>query len=226
MCDLSTGFAFACLSKAAAKARAWTRHFFLDAIAYATLVHLRVTAVHAACIAKNGRGILLCAPSGMGKSVLALKCAQRGWTFITDDVAYLVREADGRTILGKPAHLKFLPPASRLFPDIRWSISGADHAGESIIELRTAELEIPTAESCRADYLVFLHRQTRAATRLLPISSDDAFARLTAELPAFEKSVHQAQLKSLHMLSHLPAVELHYADVDAAVLKLDEVIRA
>jgi hypothetical protein len=189
-------------------------------------VHLRVTGIHAACVAKNGRGVLLCGPSGIGKSVLAFQCARLGWTFVTDDVAYLLRETESRTILGKPAYLKFLPSASGLFPDIPWRISGTDHAGESFVELQTADLGITTAESCQADYLVFLKREPAATTRLMPVGRDDAFARLTAELPAFERSVHEAHLKSLHILSHLPAVELHYADVDAAVLTLDEVIRA
>lgn len=224
MCDLAAGFAFCWLGKGAAASRAWTRHFFLDAIAYATLVHLHVTGVHAACVARNSRGVLLCGPSGMGKSVLALECARRGWTFVTDDVAYLLRESDGRTVLGKPARMKFLPSASGLFPDIAWKIPGSDPTGEPFVELPTADINIAIAELCEADYLVFLQRKPTAARDLLPIGSDETLARLAAELPAFEHSVHQAHLKSLEILSHLPAFELHYDHVEGAVPLLDDLI--
>lgn len=222
MCDFSAGFAFCWLTRRTAAAHAWTRHFFLDAIAYATLTYLHVTAVHAACITRNSVGVLLCGQSGIGKSVLALKCALQGWAFVTDDVAYLLRDSESRIVLGKPHRMKFLPSAATLLPGISWTASGADHTGEPFVELQTEQIDISTEPSCLADYLVFLQRPASGPSRLLPIDSSEAFARLVTELPVFESSVHEAHLRSLEILSRLPAFDLHYDDLDEAVLMLDK----
>lgn len=222
MCDFSTGFAFCWLTPRAAAARAWVRHFFLEAIAYATLTHLYVTAVHAACITKNGLGVLLCGESGIGKSVLALKCARNGWTFVTDDVSYLLRAAENGTVLGKPKRMKFLPSAASLFPDIEWTNSGADHDGEPFAELRTGQIGISTEQSCTAGYLIFLRRPTGGPAHVMPIDSNQAFARLVAELPVYEKSVYAEHLRSIEVLSRVRAFDLHYDDLDDAVRLLDD----
>ena len=223
VCDLAKGFAFGWLTRAAATARVWTRHFYLDAMAYCCLTHLYVTAVHAACITKNGRGVLLCGPSGMGKSVLALACAQNGWAFVTDDVAYLVREFENDMVLGRPDRMKFLPTGAALFPSIQWTKPGADHDGSPFLELRTQNIDIATAQSSTADYLVFLRRRPEiGSARLMPIDSGDVFARLVAELPVFETSVHAAHRQSLETLSRVPAFEMQYEHLSDAIRMLNQ----
>jgi len=222
MCDFSSGFAFCWLTRRVAAMRGCVRHFFLDAIVYASLTHLYVTAVHAACVTRHGVGVLLCGKSGAGKSVLALECARNGWTFVTDDVTYLLREAENRTVLGKPERMKFLPSAADLFPDIEWAPSGADHAGDPFIELRTERLPISTQPSCTADYLVFLRREASTSPDVTPVEREEALARLATELPVFERHVHEAHLRSVEMLSHLPAFDLRYDNLGDARLMLDK----
>ncbi|TNJ41173.1 HPr kinase/phosphorylase [Phaeobacter sp. B1627] len=41
--------------------------------------------LHASCVAYDGRGILLCGPSGSGKSALALELMARGARLVADD---------------------------------------------------------------------------------------------------------------------------------------------
>jgi hypothetical protein len=226
VCDLSTGFSFCWLTRAAANAQVWARHFFLDAMVYCSLTHLYTTAVHAACISKNGRGTLLCGPSGVGKSVLALACAREGWAFVTDDVAYLVRDAEGEMVLGKPDRMKFLPAGAALFPGIQWLEPGADHDGTPFLELRTEEAVIPTAQSCTADYLIFLRRPNTGHPRLIPIGSDEVFARLLADIPVYEKSVHAAHRRSVEILSRVPAFELQYSHLGEAIGILNQLAGA
>lgn len=57
--------------------------------------------VHASCVARDGRAVLLIGKSGSGKSDLALRLIDRGWTLVADDYARL-ENADGR-ILASPA---------------------------------------------------------------------------------------------------------------------------
>ena len=47
--------------------------------------------VHAASVARHGRGIAVCGPSGFGKTTLALALRDRGWTVFSDEFAVLDR---------------------------------------------------------------------------------------------------------------------------------------
>src|SRR3546814_13636569 len=68
-------------------------------------------AVHANCVALDGRAVLLMGASGSGKSDLALRLIHRGWSLVSDD--YVTLECRGRKLLAPPpAHI-----ASRL--DVR-----------------------------------------------------------------------------------------------------------
>jgi hypothetical protein len=103
VCDLRDGFAFCRLTEKVAQDRTWMRQRFLDGMVLCMLVCREVTPIHASCVMKNGRGLLLCGRSGAGKSSMAFACASRGWTFVTDDVAYLRRGVADRVVLGTRA---------------------------------------------------------------------------------------------------------------------------
>ncbi|OAG74221.1 HPr kinase [Gluconobacter japonicus] len=40
---------------------------------------------HASCVARDGKAILLCGPSGVGKSILALQLIETGFSLVSDD---------------------------------------------------------------------------------------------------------------------------------------------
>lgn len=58
--------------------------------------------LHATSVAINGRAVLLCGVSGIGKSDLALRLIDRGATLISDDYT-LVKRVDGRLVATAPA---------------------------------------------------------------------------------------------------------------------------
>lgn len=49
--------------------------------------HPELLWLHAGAIAKNGRATLIAAPSGQGKSTLSTLLVDKGWRFLSDDVA-------------------------------------------------------------------------------------------------------------------------------------------
>ncbi|WP_417517130.1 HPr kinase/phosphorylase [Minwuia sp.] len=60
--------------------------------------------VHATCIARDGRGLLITGPSGSGKSDLALRMLGRGWLLVADDRTELDRQ-DGKVLASAPERL-------------------------------------------------------------------------------------------------------------------------
>jgi len=50
--------------------------------------------IHGTCVALDGAGVLLCGPSGSGKSDLALRLIDGGAFLVADDLTRLVRQGD------------------------------------------------------------------------------------------------------------------------------------
>ena len=116
---------------------------------------------HAACVARDGRGVLLCGDSGAGKTSLAYHLARNGWTYVSDNECWIVRER-GTLVAGNPARLRFRDSAVELFPELR-GIAPRLHAnGKMSVETAAGALGIATAEQCCATRVVFLRRQPGA----------------------------------------------------------------
>ncbi|URD62002.1 HPr kinase/phosphatase C-terminal domain-containing protein [Sphingomonas sp. KRR8] len=63
--------------------------------------------IHATTVASDGRAVLICGPSGSGKSDLALRLIDRGWQLVSDDQTIVhrsgatLRASAPSTIAGK-----------------------------------------------------------------------------------------------------------------------------
>ena len=60
---------------------------------------------HASSVALDGRAVLLCGPSGSGKSDLALRLLDRGFTLVSDDRTIVRRQGD-KLITSAPDTIK------------------------------------------------------------------------------------------------------------------------
>ncbi len=56
--------------------------------------------LHAGCVAKEGRGLLLAGTSGSGKSTLTAALVRDGWDFLSDDTVFIAPQADMTIGLG------------------------------------------------------------------------------------------------------------------------------
>ena len=61
--------------------------------------------LHASCVAIDGRAVLIGGPSGSGKSDLALRLLDRGFTLVSDDRT-IVRRDGARLIASAPETIK------------------------------------------------------------------------------------------------------------------------
>src|SRR5437868_13064197 len=60
--------------------------------------------LHASSVALDGRAVLISGPSGSGKSDLALRLLDRGFTLVSDDQTIVKRDGD-RLIASAPANI-------------------------------------------------------------------------------------------------------------------------
>jgi serine kinase of HPr protein (carbohydrate metabolism regulator) len=64
-------------------------------------LRLSAETVHASTVATDGRAVLITGPSGSGKSDLALRLLDRGFTLVSDDQT-IVRKDGGRLVASAP----------------------------------------------------------------------------------------------------------------------------
>jgi len=226
VCDLTTGFASCWLSASTVANGAYLRYHFLDAMALLLIEALYLTPIHAACIAFEGCGLLLCGDSGAGKSSLSFACARRGWTFISDDSSFLVRGGKHNVVVGNPYHLHFRESATELFADLKSHRLAPRINGEIAIELTTANMpEIITSPQSRIDFLVFINRRASGPPSLRPFSKERASVVLEQVVCYGEQHVREAQKLALRDLLCQEVLELQYSDLDSAIGCLEDLVR-
>jgi len=224
-CDLNTGFGFACISRIALQHRLYFRYHFLEPLVMVLVSGFCAPALHAACVGCLGRGILLCGNSGAGKSTLAYACARAGFTYISDDASYLLRDSEHPRVAGHSHQVRFRPSSVRFFPELQGRELTPRLEGKPSIEVPTSELPgLITAQEARVHYLILLKRSPFAAAELRPISIGIALERLHESLfPVAE--IRSLQIAALQQLATVQAFEFHYWDLDDAVRCLETLAR-
>jgi hypothetical protein len=221
ICDLKTGFAFAWLTEDALWDRGYARYHFIEAIALILISTSYATPIHAACVSRHGRGVLLCGESGAGKSTLAYACARSGWTFTSDDSSYLRHNARELRVVGNSHQLRFRPSARDLFPEIRDRGITPRAEGKPSIEVPTAELPgIVTADETLVHHIIFLNRvaTAHAELRSLPKEAAQQYFQQYLQLPG---KIRERQSEALKSISTADVYELRYQDLQQAIDCLD-----
>lgn len=220
VCDTNTHTGIAWLTAAAVEDPAYFRYHFLEGMALEMIVSLHCTPFHAACVARNGRGVLLCGDSGAGKSSLSYACARRGWTYLSDDASYLLRHtAADRIVLGHPHRVRLRPDAPRLFSELADLQPSRRGNGKLSLDVRTAHLQ--TSRQTRVDRIVILRRGSK--NQLLP--ADERIARDICE-PIFywwdARISREQQLGFDTLLAASEVYSLEYSNLDAAIDLLEQ----
>src|SRR6266404_1022027 len=169
--DAQTLFVSICVSEKTAADHSWLRWFFMENMAYLMLSQRYLTPIHAACVARNSTGLLLCGVSNSGKSTLAFACARAGFTYIADDSSYMLIGSTDRIAIGRSHQFRFRDDAARHFPEIKGWTARARPNGKISIEVPTdAFPHIHTAKSHSIGHIVFLNRPPAGPARLEPMA--------------------------------------------------------
>ena len=225
VCDRLRSFAYCFVTRATVSDRVFFRWHFLDALV-TTLQELSYyMALHAACVALDGVGVLLFGESGMGKSTLSYACARRGWTYVTDDAACLLWDG-GRTVIGEPHRFRFRAEAAEIFPELRGLTVGRQLERKPTIEVHTAGLPIRTSPEACVARILFLDRVPGARARLRQIDKQSAMDRLLSETSILDPDLQPRRTQTIEALLEAPVFELRYGSFEDAVSLLERLVRA
>lgn len=219
--DLKTCTSFIWLNQAALISKLYLRYNFLEKVVYLLLGASVVTDIHAACINRNGKGILLCGDSGAGKSTLAYACARAGWTFTSDDTSYLINASPTPRVIGHAHRMRFRPTAKTLFSELADFDITPRMEGKPSIEVSASALP-RIITSCEADVhaILYLNRSPASNAALSSLPQGTATRRLQAELFSAGE-IRMQHEKLLERLSPIPTYELQYSDLHDATHQLD-----
>jgi hypothetical protein len=208
------------VSQRTAEDHARLRWFFLESLAYMLLAQRHVVPVHAACVARKGRGLLLCGPTQAGKSTMAYACARTGWSYVSDDAVFLLGGDVRRTVIGRHRHVRFRLDAPRLFPELAGFVSRERPNGKVSIEIPLEELpEIHAVASAEAACAVVLERGRDAG--LEPVQPDQLIATLLRDMPSYGPCVNARHERAVAHLAEVTAFRLRYRTLEEALERLD-----
>jgi len=223
--DLMRDTSFMWVTEAVVAQQNYLRHHFLEATALSHIASRHAVPVHAACVARDGHGVLLCGDSGAGKSTLAFACAQQGWTYVSDDASYLVHGREDKQVLGMYHAVRLRPEAAQFFSEVRGRPLTPRMTGKPSIEIPTAELPtFKTTGQCEADYVVFLNRSTGGEQELVPYPREEAHRYMHRHLSQWAP-LRCEQLVTVERIMSAQVFELRYRDLDWAIDRLDRMVR-
>jgi hypothetical protein len=224
--DLDTGFGYAWFTPYMVQSRDLLRYHYLDALVLTFIDTLHVSTVHGACVALDGRGILLCGHSGAGKSTLAYACSRKGWQYVSDDASSLVRGQTDRVVIGNPHRLRLRPDTGLIFPEFHDRLVRARGNGKLSIEIATTdEPQIDRLFNCPIHHVVFLDRSLGARATLRPYPKDEALKELSAVICYGRPEHREARIADFRNLLELPVLQMEYDELEEAVSCLTAMVR-
>jgi hypothetical protein len=198
---------------------------FLDCAPALAIGSRFTTPIHAACVAINGRGIMLCGDSGAGKTSLSYACARSGWQFVADDTAYILHGEATRKVIGNCHHLRFRPSAADLFPEIAGQPITPRAVGKPSIEMLTEPMaEVDATCSAQVDFIVFLNRRNPGFADIYPYRKEVARLYMSQWLFGTPES-KAAQRADIERMLTAEVLELRYESLDWAVERLERLAR-
>jgi hypothetical protein len=205
--DLSRNVAFGVVSLETAKDCGFWNGLVLPIAIGVLGATIGVVPLHAACLARNGKALMIVGPSGSGKSTLAMALSQRGFSLISDDWTYVSLDDNRLTAHGLRAPVKLLPDTVRYFPELRAFQPHKSLNGELAYEVEAQEVFGAEVKlKSRPSQIFFLRRVEGAGCDFTPFSGNEmkSFFESSAEqLPVEFAAAAANRSQAIDQLSKL-----------------------
>lgn len=173
MADRERGLAWGYFSPTVIAHPAFFRYHFLEFAFYVMLSSRGLIPIHASACVKNGRALLLRAPSGGGKTTLVYAAARRGFQALAEDVVWI--DVTHHVWWGMPWRFHLPPDTRQFFPELATSDPILEINGTPRLEVELERLRPgSTAVSAQPGPVVLLRRLPGACSRLTPLEFDAA----------------------------------------------------
>jgi hypothetical protein len=157
--------------------------------------------LHAGCVAKQGRGILLAGMSGSGKSTLTAALVRDGWDFLSDDTVFVARRAGATLAWCFSDEIDCSDETAGMFAELRHLVGAPTLAGRDKhpvdVEAAFGVLPVPV---CRPHALVLPAISGERKSVLTEVSASYALRELAPNVLLTQRAATQAHLDVLAAL--------------------------
>ncbi|MGH9494881.1 MAG: hypothetical protein ACRD3B_07795 [Candidatus Sulfotelmatobacter sp.] len=184
--------------------------------------------LHASCVEKEGRGLVLLGASHSGKSTLAMALTRRGFRLLSDDRIFCALQKRRIAAYGLPRPLKLRHEAASWFDELRDREPTLSPDGKRVFYCEPDERdEERSARICEPQALIVLKQRPSPMFRMTPIGADEVRSMVEADLLVEAREAADAQQTVLDHLTMLPCWWLEYGGnphsiaerIEAAVLR-------
>ena len=158
--------------------------------------------LHAGCVAREGRGMLLAGMSGAGKSTLTAALVTMGWDFLSDDMVLLAREAGATWAFGLSDEIDCSDETAGMIADLRHLVGRPTLAGRGkhLVDIEATFGKEPVP-ACRLHALVLPVISGERRSVVKPVSASYALRQLAPNVLLTQWAATQAHLNMLAELA-------------------------
>jgi gluconate kinase len=172
---------------------------------------LGLVELHASCVARDQRGLVLIGPSGSGKSTLAMALTEAGFRFLSDDRIFCSLKRGKLVSWAMPRPLKLRREAAAWFEEFREREALDVQNGELVFHCEpNHRFGRQRSPECEPRLLVFLERRENSVFCMTRMAAIEARSRIELDLMAEDPEAVQKQAETINQLLALPCWHLEY----------------
>lgn len=170
--------------------------FFFQPLSF-ILRHKSLFFIHAACVSKAQKGILIPGGMGSGKSTFTLSLVRKGSNFLSDDKSILRKIGNDIYALAFPRKAGIIKKAIRFFPELKsvefkFDVARREEKGRFLMEEFYPQSLV---NSTKVSLILFPQFQIKGKIRIKPISKNEALRRLIQDKDNFAFYSKDSSLK-------------------------------
>ena len=195
---------------------------YLASMFYLTAPALGLVAISAACVALDGRGLLLFGVPGSGKTTASYLSTRFGLEFHADQAVFLDKKARTLRAWGEFWPAAFREDALQFLPELAGQSRPLVYCDRKFLCIGKSRSHPAAAHSVTPVACIFLQSQAGTSPKLIPIRQEEACGRLATFVPFLENMSGGSERDSVfNSLGRLPAYNLAYgSDTSEAVVFL------